>query len=377
MFKALTLADVETAAYPFTTINPNKGFGFVRTECAAKFFNKECNPKYGYCSNQTRFVPVEVLDVAGLVPGAHEGKGLGNKFLDDLRQADVLVHVVDASGSTNEKGETVEPGSHDPLQDIVFLEEEIDLWFLSILRKGWQKLSREAQVAGTKVEEVLAKQLSGLNVREKNINAAIKALSLDPTRPVEWPEEKLKEFARHLRKQTKPLIIAANKADMPTAKKNIERMKDRQVVACSAEAELTLKLAAKKGLIAYVPGSKDFVEKNTLSDKQHEVLRKINTVLEEYASTGVQEVIDRAVFSLLKYIAVFPGGLGKLEDKDGNTLPDCFLLPPNSTALDFAYALHSDFGDRFIRAIDVKTRRTIGKDHVLKSGDVIEIVSGK
>src|SRR3989338_5626200 len=123
-FKAATLAEVEIANYPFATIKPNHGTGYVRVDCAEKFFNVKCNPRFGYCIEGIRFVPVDMLDVAGLVPGAHEGKGMGNQFLDDLRQADALIHVVDVAGTTNEKGEPITPGSYDPADDIKFLEEE-------------------------------------------------------------------------------------------------------------------------------------------------------------------------------------------------------------------------------------------------------------
>ncbi len=378
-FKALTLAEVETAAYPFTTIEPNKGFGHVRVPCAETAFDTKCNPKHGYCVSGTRFVPVELLDVAGLVPGAHEGKGLGNKFLDDLRQADALIHVIDASGSTNEKGEAVEAGSHDPLRNVDFLEQEIDLWFLSVLRKGWTKLAREAQVSGTKVEESLAKQLSGLDVKEEHVKKAIRTLDLDPAKPADWSEDKLMAFAKHLRQQTKPIVIAANKMDLPTAKENIKRLQEKHklVVPCSAEAELTLKLAAKHELIDYMPGEKSFEIKGQLNDKQKEGLDKVKELLDSYGSTGIQQALDTAVFKLLEYIAIFPGGVGKLEDSDGNRLPDCFLMAPGTTALDFAFFLHTDFGKNFIRAVDVRTKRTIGKDHPLKHEDVIEIISGK
>ncbi|HLG24300.1 MAG TPA: GTPase, partial [Candidatus Nanoarchaeia archaeon] len=77
-FKAQTLANVEIANYPFTTIKPNHGTGYAMVDCADKEFNVKCNPRFGYCIDSKRFVPVELLDVAGLVPGAHEGKGMGN-----------------------------------------------------------------------------------------------------------------------------------------------------------------------------------------------------------------------------------------------------------------------------------------------------------
>ena len=121
-FKAATLAEVEIANYPFTTIEKNEGVGFVKVDCADKEFNVQCNPRFGYCLDHKRFVPIQIIDVAGLVPGAHEGKGRGNQFLDDLRQADVLIHVVDISGSIDENGRPVDRGSYDPANDVIFLD---------------------------------------------------------------------------------------------------------------------------------------------------------------------------------------------------------------------------------------------------------------
>jgi hypothetical protein len=381
-FKALTLAEVAIAPYPFTTIKPNEGVGFVRVECVEKFFNVKCNPREGYCVDGTRFVPVKLMDVAGLVPGAHLGKGLGLQFLDDLRQADCLIHIVDASGGTNEKGEIVEPGSYDPCYDIKFLEIEIDMWYLGIIKKGWEKFARQVQQEQSNIAVGLAKQLSGLNVTEEMVETAIKHLSLNRARPVEWSEEALHQMAVELRKRTKPMIIAANKADVSTAEANLKRLKeqfpDKIIVPCSSESELALKEAAKAGLISYRPGDSDFKMTGNLSDKQNKALEFMKSnVLNKYKSTGVQEVLDDAVFKLLKYLAIFPGGVHKLTDQFGRVLPDCFLLPPNSTALDFAYRLHTDFGKNFIRAIDVKTKKTVGKEHMLKSGDVVEIVANR
>jgi len=381
-FKALTLAEVLIANYPFATIDPNKGFGFVKVDCVDKDFEVQCNPRTGYCIDHVRFVPVEVLDVAGLVPGAHEGKGMGNKFLDDLRQAHALVHIVDISGSTNEKGEPVEPGSYDPAFDVRFLETELDMWYLSILKKGWEKFARQVQQEGKTVSESLAKQLSGLNVNEKMIAAVIKKFNLDPSKPVHWAEKDLNDIAVELRKITKPMIIAANKIDVPTAKDNLERIKkefpDHIIIPCSAESELALKEAAKKELIKYIPGEKDFEIKGKLSDKQQKALEFIRkNILDTYGTTGVQQAIDASVFKLLKYIAIFPGGINKLADQHGNILPDCFLLPEGSTAIDFAYRIHTDIGDKFIRAIDVKTKRTVGKEHLLKHRDVVEIITSR
>jgi len=383
-FKAATLAEVEIANYPFTTIKPNSGVGYVRVECADKFFNVQCNPRTGYCINHIRFVPIEMIDVAGLVPGAHLGKGRGNQFLDDLRQADVLIHVVDISGSVNENGEPVEALSYDPLKDVKFLEDEIDFWYLGIIEKGWEKFARQVQQEKQQIHKALAKQLGGLGVNEKMMEDAIKELGIDTSTPTKWSEETLLELARFLRKKTKPMLIAANKIDVPGADKNYERMKaafpDYIIVPCSAESEVALREAAKHSMINYIAGGKEFsiADGSKLNDKQKKALDFINkSMLAKFGNTGIQQTLDIAVFELLNYIAIFPGGISKLTDQYGRVLPDCFLLPFKSTALDFAYKLHTDLGDGFIRAIDVKTKMTVGKEHLLKHGDVVEIVSRK
>ena len=383
-FKAATLAEVEIANYPFATIKPNSGVGYVKVKDPAKEFNKTSNPRNGYVLKEFRFVPVQVIDVAGLVPGAHEGLGMGNQFLDDLRQADVLIHVIDVSGSTNEKGEQVESLTYDPVEDVKFLEVELDMWYLGILKKGWEKFARTVMQEKSEIHKALAKQLSGLKVNEDMIKQSVKELDLNAEKPDTWIEDDLKNIATLLRKKTKPMIIACNKVDVSGADKNLERLKqqftDYLFVGCSAESELALREAAKHNLIEYVPGEKEFQisENSNLNDQQKQALQFIQTnILDKFNSTGVQDVLDQAVFDLLKYIAIFPGGASKLEDKDGNVLPDCFLMPNKSTALDFAYKLHTDFGKNFIRAIDVKTKRTVGKEHLLQHLDIVEIFAGR
>lgn len=381
-FRAATLAEAETANYPFTTIKPNHGVGYVRVKCAELDFDVKCNPRFGYCLDGTRFVPVDLLDVAGLVPGAHKGLGRGNQFLDDLNQANVLIHIVDVSGSTNEKGEPVAPLSYDPSEDIKFLEVELDMWYFGILQRGWAKFARQVQQEHREIHKALGKQLSSLRVTEKLVEEVIKQLGLPKDRPSDWSDDQLKQLARELRIATKPMIIAANKIDVPGAEKNFERLKqefpDYMIIPCSAESELALKEAAKHDLIRYIPGDDNFeiAQPDKLFEQQTKALNFIKTnVLEKFGSTGVQQVLDDAVFKLLRYIAIFPGGVNKLADKDGNVLPDCFLLKGGSTALDFAFHLHTDIGNGFIKGIDVKTKRAVGKDHELKHRDVIEIVT--
>jgi len=379
-FKAMTLAEVEIANYPFATINPNQGIGYVKVDCVDKEFGVKCNPRMGYCLDGKRFVGIELIDVAGLVPGAHEGLGMGNQFLDDLNQADALIHVIDVAGSTNEKGEPIDLGSYDPAEDIKFLEKEFDMWYLRILRKGWEKFARTVKQEGKKIETSIAKQLSGLRVDEDIAKETIRELDL-PSEIHLWNEDHLMSLASSLRKKTKPMIIAANKIDLSTGRENLERLKkefpDYTIIGCSSESELALKEAAKKDLIEYIPGEKEFKINGGLNENQEKALNYIKDNILSKGSTGVQDVMDRLVFDILKMIVIFPGGVNNLVDKDGNVLPDCFLLKDGCTALDFAYKIHSDLGNSFIRAIDVKTKRTVGKDHKLKNRDVLEIISGK
>lgn len=377
-FNAATLLNAPMASYPFTTIEPNKGVGFVRVKCVDREFGVQCNPRTGYCKNGTRFVPVEIIDVAGLVPGASEGKGMGNQFLSDLSKADVLIHVVDASGSINEKGENVGEGNFDPLNFVEFLEKEIDAWFLGILKKNWVKFGKLSVDSKAKQLEAMQQNLSGIGANEKTIEHALNKSNLLEKKTFQWSEEDKEIFATELRKASKPIVIAANKIDIKTTQKNIQRIKEKfphlNVFGCSAVSELALKKAAKENAIEYEPGDKEFKELKSLEPKQKEGLDYIKkNVLEKFSSTGVQQALDATVFEVLKYFAVFPAG-GKLQDQKGNYIPDCYLVPPNSTALDFAFKLHTDIGKGFIKAIDYRTKMALGKEHILKHRDAIEIV---
>jgi len=381
-FKAATLMDVLIAAYPFATIKPNTGVGYVRVKCLCKDFKTKCNPRTGSCNGETRFVPVELMDVAGLIEGASEGKGLGNQFLNDLSRADAFIHIVDVSATTDAEGKECTADKGNPIKDIGMLENELDLWYLGILQKAWAPLIRKLSIEKTDLAKTVAKQFSGLNATEDDVKMVIRKLNLDPEKALSWTNVDLKNFAHEIRHATKPMIIAANKIDKPSGMEWYEKIKkefpDLLIVPCSSDSELSLRQAAKAGMIDYTPGEKDFkLHEEKLNDKQKSALKMIKeNVLDKYEfGTGVQEILDQAVFKLLKYIAVFPAGAHKLADSKGNILPDCFLVPHGTTALDFAFKLHTDIGNGFVKAINARTKQAVGKDHVLDHRDGIEIVT--
>lgn len=381
-FKAATLKDVAIADYPFTTINPNLGVAYARVPCVDREFNTQCTPLHGSCVDGTRFVPIELVDVAGLVKGAHEGRGLGNKFLDDLRQADCFLHVLDASGGTDAEGNPLPVGSHDPATDVEFLEDEIDWWIHGILAKDWQRISKKAESAGEKVDLALKAQLTGLGISDAQLHQALRLAPVDPAKPNTWGEEGIHAFARSLREISKPSLLVLNKADKagPERVRELQaRLGGRRAVAASGDAEIALRGAAKAGLVTYAPGGPDFqvADASRLNPKQSQALQLIRErVLAPFGGTGVLQALESAVFELLRLIPVFPvEDDHKLSDKKGNVLPDAHFVPQGSTARDLAFKVHTDLGKRFIRAIDVRQKRTIGADHVLQPRDVIRIVA--
>ena len=376
-FSAATESPAQIGNFPFTTIEPNVGIAYVKSDCACKHFG--ISHENQLCINGTRFIPVKLIDVAGLVPGAHEGKGLGNKFLDDARQAEALIHVVDIAGSTDIQGQPVPIGTHDPKEDVEFVEEEFDQWFKQILLREWEKLTKEIEQKRTKLVEGIARRFSGLAIKEYDVHEVLQKFNLISKNPNDWNDSDITTFVKELRRKTKPILIAANKADLCKDLKIVNDIqKDTKTVICSAETELILKKAAKAGLVNYVVGNENFTLNDNVevSPQQQKALDLVKTVLSKIKSTGVQSVLDSAIFDLLKLIVVFPvEDESKLCNKDGEVLPDAKLLPLNSTAKDLALTIHADIAKGFLHAINVKTKQRIGVDHQLKHGDVIKIVS--
>ena len=377
-FNSATASSVEMANYPFTTIDANKAVAHVIKDCPCKELNVTCNPRNSICRDGKRLLPIELIDVAGLVPGAHEGKGLGNQFLDDLMQAKVFIHVIDASGSTNIEGNPVDPGSHDPLEDIEFLEEEIVMWMYGILSRNWVRLIRKVGAEHLDISKVLFDQLSGTGIAIEDIIEAKRNIEPDYNK---WEEEDLIELTRNILHIAKPMMIVANKADLPTSADNIKRIKEKfpNVIPASAESEIALVKAAEAGLISYLPGDDHFeiLQDDKLNENQLKALEYIQTnILDVYGSTGIQDALNYGIFELLDNVVVYPvQDEHKYTDQKGNVLPDGILVPKGANPRELAYLVHSDIGDNFMHAVDARSHMRVASDYELKDGDIISIVT--
>jgi ribosome-binding ATPase YchF (GTP1/OBG family) len=374
-FSAATLVDAEISNRIFTTIEPNRGVSYVRVECPCKKLNLKCSPNNSKCIGGTRLVPIKVIDIAGLVPGAHEGRGLGNKFLSEIMEASALINVIDAAGSTDDGGNPVAPGTHDPLIDVEFFREEINFWILGIIKRNMGTLSRRMEATKEKMADVIHKQLSGLGMSRELVEEAINETGIT----MNSNDYKFLEFIELLRRKNKPIIIAANKMDIPSAEENIKRIKSSmEAVPCCAEAELALRRADEKGLVEYTPGSSSFNILKPLEPKQQKALEFVEKLIQKYGSTGIQDVLDTAVFRLLDMIVVYPvENEKKYSDKKGNVLPDAYLMKRGSTALDLAFRVHEDIGKKFVGAVDARTGMHLSAGYVLKNNDIISIRSSR
>ncbi|MBI4154237.1 redox-regulated ATPase YchF [Candidatus Woesearchaeota archaeon] len=374
-FSAATLVDAEISNRVFTTIRPNTGVSYVRGECPCRQLGVTCSPRNSKCVNGIRYVPVKLVDVAGLVPGAHLGKGLGNQFLSDIMEAYALIHVVDISGSTDEQGNPCPAGTHDPKEDVLFLEDEIDRWILGIIKRN-QQLSRRMQISKNSFIELVHKQLTGLGIKLSDVEEAVAKTGIS----YESDDEEHLAFIKILREKSKPITIAANKIDVPGSDRILERVGDVLgigMVPCSAESELALRRAAESGMISYMPGDVSFTVLHA-SEQHIKALNFIMSVMEKYGSTGVQKCIDHTIFDVIGMIVVYPvENEHKFSDKKGAVLPDAFLMKKGSTALDLAYKVHEDIGKKFISAVDARTGRNISASYELKDGDVVSIKASR
>ncbi|MDI9632705.1 MAG: redox-regulated ATPase YchF [Methanolinea sp.] len=369
-FRAATMAPAEIAGYPFTTIDANFGVAYYRTECPCRSLGLSC----GHCTDGIRYVPVNLIDVAGLVPEAHKGRGLGNQFLDNLRQADAIIHVVDASGSTDAEGNPVEPGSHDPLEDIEFVKTEMTMWIHGIIEKHWQKLQRQAQSKTYPIHRGLAEILTGLKVTPEDVMDAERSAGIDLAH-ADGPA--LVRFCGELVRLSKPMLHVGNRVDL-APEHVVARLRAAGLTFATAAGELALRNAVSAGLVKYHPGDPSFsvVREDGLTPAQKAGLKTIAQVMEKFGGTGVQQAINRAVKDLLKMVVVYPvEDEHKYSDSRGNVLPDAFLMKEGSTPRDLAFQVHTEIGKGFLYAVDARTHMRVKDTHPLKDGDIIRIVS--
>ncbi len=383
-FNSATLASAEISNYPFTTKQPNIGNAHAITICVHKEFGLQDNPRNSRCIDGWRFIPVELVDLPGLIKGAWEGKGLGNQFLSIAAQSDALLHIVDASGSIDAAGKIAESGSGDPVADVGDIEEELVMWYLKLFEANRDKISRNID-SGTEPVNAITEVFRGIGVREDHVRMALVQNNLVGVALDDFGPQQTKDFCWSLRDISKPTLIVANKVDLPTSTDNFRRLreeyKDMIVVPSSADAELTLRRAESRGLIRYIPGDERFEinEQTSLNDKQKWALNFIRKdILGEYMRTGVQFAINVAVFKLLKMNAVYPVADAKrMSDKHGNVLPDVFLMRSGSTVEDLANEIHSELAKGLLYALDARDGLHLPTNYHLKDRDVLSIVSAK
>jgi ribosome-binding ATPase len=381
-FNSATLATAEISNYPFTTKQPNIGNANAITLCVHKEFRIQDNPKNSRCIDGWRFIPVDLVDLPGLIKGAWEGKGLGNQFLSVAAQSDALLHIVDASGSIDASGKIAEPGTGDPIADIADIEEELVMWYLKLLEGNHDKISRAVN-SGVDIINAITDIFRGIGVREEHVRMALEDNNLFGTKFDDFGPQRSKDFCWSLRDISKPTLIVANKVDLPSASEAFRRIreqyKDMIVVPSSADAELTLRRAGNRGLINYIAGDERFEIKDqaALNDKQKWALNFIRKdILGEYMRTGVQFAINVAVFKLLGMNAVYPvADANRLADKHGNILPDVYLMKSGSTVGDLARDIHSELAKGLLHAIDIRDGLRLPTNYQLKDRDVVSIIS--
>jgi ribosome-binding ATPase len=340
LFNALTRAGAEAANYPFTTIEPNVAVVPVRDERL-----EEVSRTVG--SSEIVWDTIDFNDIAGLVAGAHEGEGLGNKFLANIRETDAILHVVRAHGDAS----VVHPeGRVDPLRDIETVETEL---VLADLEQAERRLERVAKQARGGDRAAIAEQ----GWLEQVIEALREGR---PARTVPVPSE-APAAARDLGSLTaKPVLFVAN----------IDEGSD--VVPAQIAAH-----AAAQGARAVALSARIEAELAELDEDDAAAMRAELGVGE----SGLERVV-REAFALLELIAFFTAGEGRPAQS--------WHLRRGLTAWHAAGEVHSDIQRGFVRAEVISWRdlvdaggyagardrgllRLEGRDYVIADGDVITV----
>lgn len=341
----------------------------------------EDSPLNSACIDGWRYAPVKVIDIPGLIKDSWMGRGLGNRFLSTIGQADALIHVVDASSSIDGEGNIAQPGSGNPVQDLMDIEGEIERWITEILFNNRQQIIREE--ASVRTEQALARALSGIKAKTPSIVRAIGASKLEGRTFVTWDLDAMIKFSSTLLPLIKPSIVIANKMDLYAAKDNIDQLTEYYikglVAACCAEAELVLRRAESIGLLKYTPGQEKFrvVDGANLTPEQERALDYVEKrVMRNWMRTGIQQALNTLVFRLLRVNMVYPvADESGFKDNHGNILPDVHLMPDPSTPLDLAADVHTRLAENYVLAIDARTGMRLPKDYSLRHRDVVKIMT--
>ena len=381
-FNSATLSSEEISSYPFTTKSPISGISNAITLCVHPEFKIQDTPNNSKCIEGWRYIPVELIDLPGLIKDAWKGKGLGNQFLSVAAQSDALLHVVDASGGIDSTGKITESGSGDPISDFADIEEELVMWYHKILEGNREKISK-ATHSGFDIYDAITDLYRGIGVVKNNVKSALVLSGLDEKNFDDFDMVDGKSFASQLRKISKPTLIVANKIDVEGADKNFIRLQERYndsiVIPASGDSEFSLRRAEQKGLIKYSPGSEQFeiIKSDELTQKQLDALNFIKRgIMGEYMRTGVQFAINVAVFKLLKMNSIYPVADAKnLTDKRGRVLPDLILLKDGATINDLAKEIHTDLTKGLLYGKDLRYNLRLPVDYQLRDRDVVSLVN--
>ena len=381
-FNSSTLSSDEISTYPFTTKKSSTSVGYAITLCVHPEFNVIDNPNNSKCKDGWRYIPIELIDLPGLIKDAWKGKGLGNQFLSIASQSDALLHVVDASGGIDSSGRITETGMGDPVSDFADIEEELNMWYQKIFEGNRDKLQKMISNDNDQIG-ALTELYQGMGVKQSHVKDALKITNLEEKDIENYNINDSKKFATELRRISKPTLIVANKIDIDGAAKNFQRLRERYndiiVVPASADSELSLRRAEQKNLIKYSPGSEkfDILKENDLNQKQKNALNFIESdIMGEYMRTGVQFAINVTVFKLLKMNSIYPVTTPEnLSDKKGRVLPDLILLKDGSTVIDLAKEIHSDLTKGLLYAKDLRYNLRVPTNYQLRDRDVISLVS--
>jgi ribosome-binding ATPase YchF (GTP1/OBG family) len=381
-FNSATLSSEEISSYPFTTKSPVSGIAHAISLCVHPEFQIQDNPNNSKCLDGWRYIPIELIDLPGLIKDAWKGKGLGNQFLSIAAQSDALLHVVDASGGIDSTGKITEAGTGDPISDFADIEEELIMWYHKILEGNRDKVSKLIK-SGSDILDAITDLYRGIGVTKNHVKETFQATHLEEKDFDNFDIVDSKKFASYLRKISKPTLIVANKVDVEGADKNFARLRERYndsiVIPVSGDSEFVLRRAEQKGLIKYSPGSESFeiIKSEELKEKQNNALSFIKKgIMGEYMRTGVQFAINVAVFKLLKMNSIYPvADEENLADKKGRILPDLILLKDGATINDLAKEIHSDLTKGLLYGKDLRYNLRLPIDYQLRDRDVVSLVT--